>query len=170
MEWNHECVSKSKKKCWALGSKFLEAWAILYKFLKQGCCRHLFQSNRVIQNKQRNNCEATEMMARKVHVCMKDWDFHLVTPPKCQKLPSPIPKTAHVKFQATSGSLPTTLWCYYRGQNWVVVIIRCLYLSSLVCVVLSSKFSLEVNVCLILYFHLLKHHTTSSHLSCWDMW
>jgi hypothetical protein len=50
------------------------------------------------------------MMARKVHVRIKNWEFHLVTPPKCQKLPSSIPKTAHVKFWATSGSLPTTLW------------------------------------------------------------
>jgi hypothetical protein len=50
------------------------------------------------------------MMARKVHVCIENWEFHLVTPPKCQKLPSSIPKTAHVKFRATSGSLSTTLW------------------------------------------------------------
>jgi hypothetical protein len=33
-----------------------------------------------------------------------------VTPPKCQKLPSSIPKAAHVKFRVTLGSLPTTLW------------------------------------------------------------
>jgi hypothetical protein len=33
-----------------------------------------------------------------------------VTPPKCQKLPSSIPKTAHVKFRETSSSLSTTLW------------------------------------------------------------
>jgi hypothetical protein len=39
-------------------------------------------------------------MARKVHVCIKNWEFYLVTPPKCQKLPSSIPKTAHVKFRA----------------------------------------------------------------------
>jgi hypothetical protein len=32
----------------------LEAWAILHKFFKQGCCRHLFLSQRLIQNKQRN--------------------------------------------------------------------------------------------------------------------
>jgi hypothetical protein len=51
------------------------------------------------------------MMARKVHVCIKNWKFHLVTPPKCLKLPSSIPKTAHVKFRATSGSLSTTLSC-----------------------------------------------------------
>jgi hypothetical protein len=56
-------------------------------------------SHRLIQNKQRNNCEATEMMVRKVHVCIKNWEFHLVTPPKCLKLPSSIPKTAHVKFR-----------------------------------------------------------------------
>jgi hypothetical protein len=49
------------------------------------------------------------MMARKVHVCIKNWEF-LATPPKCQKLPSSIPKTTHVKFRATSGSLSTTLW------------------------------------------------------------
>jgi hypothetical protein len=42
-------------------------------------------------------------------------------------LPSSIPKTAHVKFQATSGSLSTTLWWYYRGHNQVVVMVRCLY-------------------------------------------
>jgi hypothetical protein len=71
MEWNHECVSKSKRKCWALESEFLEAWAILHKFLKQGCCRHLFLTHRLIQKKQRNNCEATQMMVRKVHVYFK---------------------------------------------------------------------------------------------------
>jgi hypothetical protein len=49
-------------------------------------------------------------MARKVYVCIKNWEFHLVTPPKCKKLPSSIPKTAHVKFWATSSSLSTTLW------------------------------------------------------------
>jgi hypothetical protein len=65
------------------------------------------------------------MMATKVHVCFKNWEFHLVTPPKCQKLPSSVPKIAHVKFRATSGSLSTTLWCYYRGQNQVVVMNRC---------------------------------------------
>jgi hypothetical protein len=84
MEWNHECVSKSERKCWALESEFFEARAILHNFLKQGCCRHLFVSHRLIQNKQRSNCEATEVMARKVHVCIKNWEFHLVTPPKCQ--------------------------------------------------------------------------------------
>jgi hypothetical protein len=47
------------------------------------------------------------MMARKVHVCIKIWEYHLVTSPNCQKLSSSIPKTAHVKFQATSGSLST---------------------------------------------------------------
>jgi hypothetical protein len=31
-------------------------------------------SHRLIQNKQRNNCEATEMMARKVRVCIKNWE------------------------------------------------------------------------------------------------
>jgi hypothetical protein len=101
-----------------------------HKFLKQGCCRHLFLTHRLIQNKQRKNCEATEMMARKVHVYFKIWEFHLVTPPKCQKLPSSIPKTAHVKFRSTSNSLSTTLWCYYRGHNYVVVMNRCLYLSG----------------------------------------
>ena len=40
-----------------------------------------------------------------------------MTPPKCRKLPSSIPKTTHVKFWATSSSLSTTLWCYYRGHN-----------------------------------------------------
>jgi len=120
MEWNHECVSKSERKCWALESEFLEASTILHKFLKQGCCRHLFLTHRLFQKKQRNNCEATQMMARKVHVYLKNWEFLLVTPPKCQKLPSYIPKTAHVKFRATSSSLPTTLWCYYRGQNYLI--------------------------------------------------
>jgi hypothetical protein len=33
-----------------------------------------------------------------------------VTLTKCQILPPSIPKTAHVKFRATSGSLSTTLW------------------------------------------------------------
>jgi hypothetical protein len=56
-------------------------------------------------------------MARKVHVCIKIWELHLVAPPKCLKLVSTIPKTAHVKFQATSGSLSTTLWWYYRGSE-----------------------------------------------------
>ena len=96
MEWNHECVSKSERKCWALESEFLEVSAILYKFLKQRCCRLLLLTHRPIQKKQRNNCEATQMMARIVHVYFKIWEFHLVTPPKCQKLPSSIPKTAHV--------------------------------------------------------------------------
>ena len=63
-------------ECWALESEFLEARAILHKFLKQGCCRHLLQSNRLIQNKQRNNFEATRMTARKIHVCIKNWEFH----------------------------------------------------------------------------------------------
>jgi hypothetical protein len=67
-------------------------------------------SRRLIQNKQRSNNEVTEMMARKIDVCIKNWEFHLVTPLEFQKLPSSITKTAHVKFQATSGSLPTTLW------------------------------------------------------------
>jgi hypothetical protein len=49
-------------------------------------------------------------MARKVDVCIKNWKFHLVTPPKLKKLPSFITKTAHVKFWTTSGPLPTTLW------------------------------------------------------------
>jgi hypothetical protein len=130
MEWNHECVSKSERKCWALESEFLKAWAILHKFSKQGCCKHVFLSHRLIQNKQRNNSEATKMMARKVHVGIKKWEFHLVTPPKCQKLPSSIPKTAHVKFRTTSSSLSTTLWWYYRGHNQVVVMRRCLYLMD----------------------------------------
>ena len=51
-----------------------------------------------------------KMAARKVHVCIKNWEFHLVALPKRQKLPSSITKTVHVKFRATSGSLPTTLW------------------------------------------------------------
>jgi hypothetical protein len=50
------------------------------------------------------------MMARKVHLCIKNWEFHLATPPKYQKLSSSIPKIAHVKFRATLGSLSTTLW------------------------------------------------------------
>ena len=58
-----------------------------------------------------------KMMARKVHVCIMNWEFHPMTPPKCQKLPSSIPTTAHVKFRATSSSLSTTLWCYYRGSE-----------------------------------------------------
>ena len=33
-------------------------------------------SQRLVQNKQRNNCEATKMMARKIHVCIKNWEFH----------------------------------------------------------------------------------------------
>jgi hypothetical protein len=49
------------------------------------------------------------MMARKVRVCIKNWEFHLVTPPKCQKLPSSIPKADHVKFRATLDLLSTTL-------------------------------------------------------------
>jgi hypothetical protein len=64
----------------------------------------------VSENKQRNNCDAIEMMARKVHVCIANWELYLVTPPKCQKLPSSIPTTAHVKLRATSSSLSTTLW------------------------------------------------------------
>jgi len=35
------------------------------------------------------------MMARKIHVRIEIWEFNLVTPPKCQKLSSSIPKTAH---------------------------------------------------------------------------
>jgi hypothetical protein len=54
------------------------------QILKQGCCRHVALTYRCIQKKQRNNCEATQMMARKVRVYFKDWEFHLVTPPKCQ--------------------------------------------------------------------------------------
>ena len=51
-----------------------------------------------------------KMAARKFHVCIKNWEFHLVALLKRQKLPSSITKTVHVKFRATSGSLPTTLW------------------------------------------------------------
>jgi hypothetical protein len=36
-------------------------------------------THRCIQKKQRNNCEATQMMAIKVHVYFKNWEFHLVT-------------------------------------------------------------------------------------------
>ena len=58
---HHECVTKSKG---SVGRWNLNFWrlsrAILHKFLKQGCCRHLFLSHRLIQNKQRNNCEATQ--------------------------------------------------------------------------------------------------------------
>jgi hypothetical protein len=68
-----------------------------------------FVSHRLIPNEQRNTSEATEMMARKVHICIKIWDFHLVAPPKCQQLPSSIPNTAHVKFRATSSAM-STLW------------------------------------------------------------
>jgi hypothetical protein len=39
-------------------------------------------SRTLIQIKQRSNCEATEMMARKVDECIEKWEFHLVTPPK----------------------------------------------------------------------------------------
>ena len=124
MECNHECVSKFERKCLVLESKFLEAWAILHNFLKQGCCRHLFQAVDLSKNKQRSNCEA-EMMARKVHVCIKIWDFHLVTPPKCQTLPSFITKTAHVKFRATLGSLSTTcgnlIGVKIRSLSWLGV-------------------------------------------------
>jgi len=60
-------------------------------------------THRLIQKKQsETNCEATQMMAKKVRVYFKNWEFHLVTPPKCHKLPSSIPKTAHVMFRATS--------------------------------------------------------------------
>jgi hypothetical protein len=104
-----------QKEVLDVGIWILEAWAILHNFLKQGCCKRIFLSHRLIQNKQRNNCEATKMMARKVHVCIKNWEFHLLTPPKCQKLPSSIPKTAHVNFRATSCSLSITLWWYHRG-------------------------------------------------------
>jgi hypothetical protein len=52
--------------------------AILQLFLKQGCCRHLFLTHRCIRKKQRSNYEATEMMARKVHVYFKSWEFHLL--------------------------------------------------------------------------------------------
>jgi hypothetical protein len=77
------------------------------------------------------------MMARKIHVCIENWEFHLATPPKCQKLSSLIPKTVHVKFRATPGSLSTTLWWYYKGQNWVVVVIRCLYLIQITTYLMS---------------------------------
>jgi hypothetical protein len=72
-----------KGKCWALESEFLEAFMSnftqIFEARVRWCCRHLFFSHRLIQNKQRNNCEAIEMMARKVHVCTKNWEFHLVT-------------------------------------------------------------------------------------------
>jgi hypothetical protein len=61
------------------------------------------------------------MMARKVDVCIENWEFHLVTPPKCQKLPSSITKTAHVKFQATLGSLPTTLSLPYPINDGITL-------------------------------------------------
>jgi hypothetical protein len=45
-------------KSWVLGleSEFLEAWVILHKFLKQGTP---ILTHRLIQNKQKNNYEAT---------------------------------------------------------------------------------------------------------------
>jgi hypothetical protein len=85
-EWNHECVSKSERKCWALESEFLEAWAILHKFLKQGSCRHLFLSHRLIQNKQRNNCEATKSMARLSPLKRVMFNYHTLVP----NAPSPL--------------------------------------------------------------------------------
>jgi hypothetical protein len=97
------------------------------KILKQGFCRHLFLTHRCIQNKQRNNCEATQMMARKVHVYFKNWEYHLVTPPKCQKLPSSIPKTAHVKFRAT------TLWCYSMLHGYMSCTRVCKRVCTWVC-------------------------------------
>jgi hypothetical protein len=117
MEWNHECVCKSERRCWALESEFLEAWAILHKFLKQRCCRHLFQAVNLSKTNKGAHVKQQKWWWEKVHVCIKNWEFHLVTPPRCQKLPSSITKTTHVKFWATSGSLPTTLWWYYRRQN-----------------------------------------------------
>jgi hypothetical protein len=33
----------------------------------------------------KTNKGTTKMMARKVHVCIKNWEFYLVTPAKCQK-------------------------------------------------------------------------------------
>jgi hypothetical protein len=50
------------------------------------------------------------MMARKIDVCIENWEFQSSDTSEIQKLPSSITKTAHVKFRATSGSLPTTLW------------------------------------------------------------
>jgi hypothetical protein len=89
-----------------LEPEFLEARAILHKFLKRGCCL----SHRLIQNKQKGTTvKQTEMMARKVHTCLYR-NLGVPSSDTCQKLPSSIPKTAHVKFRATSGSLSTTLW------------------------------------------------------------
>jgi hypothetical protein len=100
-------LAKLKRMCWALESEFFGGLSNFTQIFEARVLQTLIPSHR--QNKQRSNCEATEMMARKVHVCINNWDFHLVTPPKCQKLPSSITKTAHVKFRATSSSLPTTL-------------------------------------------------------------
>jgi hypothetical protein len=72
-------VGRSNPNFWRLEQ-------FLHEFLKQGCCRHLFLTHRCIQKKQRSNCEATQIMARKVHVYFKIWGFHLVTPPKCKKI------------------------------------------------------------------------------------
>ena len=52
--------------------------------------------------------EATEMMTRKVDVCAYNWEFHSSDTSQTLKLSSSITKTAHEKFRATSGSLPTT--------------------------------------------------------------
>jgi hypothetical protein len=54
-----------------LESEFLEALAILHKFLKQGCCRHLLQAVDLPKSNKGATMKATKMMARKVHVYIK---------------------------------------------------------------------------------------------------
>ena len=59
-----------------------------------------------------------------------------MAPPKCQKLPSSIPKTAQVKFWATSSSLSTTLSCI--GVSTLVTA----YKNPQVCIVVLFSFFL----------------------------
>jgi hypothetical protein len=41
---NHESVSKSERKCWAMELNFWRLEQFYTNSMKQGCCRHLFQA------------------------------------------------------------------------------------------------------------------------------
>ena len=115
---NHECVSKSERASvglwnlnfWRLEQFYTNIW-------KWGCYRHLFLTHRLYpkQTKEqlcsnRSDGEKSSCMYSKLGVPSSGTS-------QMSKLPSSIPKTAHVKFWTTSGSLSTTLWWYYKGQK-----------------------------------------------------
>ena len=64
-------LANPKGKCWALESEFLEACAILHKFLKQGCCRHLFQAVDLSKTNKRATVKQQKRWRKKVMYVLK---------------------------------------------------------------------------------------------------